>query len=323
MPVPPQNLPYFASVSSTVIVRVVRSTRNVLPVKPPVIGMLSISSRSLICAGASARHELWHVEQFVVVEAGIMPDWTSGVLRRRSRHATYFSAPVGHARAHSGLPSHRKHLLDLPVAAFERRHPPRAGDRADAAADAQRRVDLAGAGGRVGLDGTLRARLGARDGVRALLAGLGDDADVAPLARDRRPRRSVCPAPSGPKLRLRPILTRARYALALPSLNSVHAISQRRQPTQRGGSWNSTPLESAMMGVLPVSVPSARTPPKTPRPAKLAAIRKFRRLRFPSWISVPMSKLSFAAITMRSLQSLTEDSSSFSACDAPISRRPR
>ena len=35
MPVPPQYFPYFVSVSSTVTVRVVRSTRNVLPVKPP------------------------------------------------------------------------------------------------------------------------------------------------------------------------------------------------------------------------------------------------------------------------------------------------
>src|SRR5450756_444297 len=39
MAVPPQYFLYFVRVSSTVTVRVVRSTRSVLPVKPPVIGI--------------------------------------------------------------------------------------------------------------------------------------------------------------------------------------------------------------------------------------------------------------------------------------------
>src|SRR5450759_4782851 len=59
---------------------------------------------------------------------------------------------------------------------------PRAGLRADAAADAQLLVDLAGAGLAVGPDGALRARLCTGNGVRTLLAGVDLHAEVSGLA---------------------------------------------------------------------------------------------------------------------------------------------
>ena len=56
-----------------------------------------------------------------------------------------------------------------------------------------------------------------------------------------------CRIPLGPKLRLRAILTLAMEGAALPSLNSVQASSQRRQPTHFVGSETTRPFARSMM----------------------------------------------------------------------------
>src|SRR5450759_4912550 len=87
-------------------------------------------------------------------------------------------------------------------------------------------------------------------------------------------------------------LTRARYELAAPSLNSLHASSQRLQATQRAISWSRTPLESDMMGVLSAAANGTRPNMVTanmPAPVMLVILTKSRRLILPVAVSAPVS----------------------------------
>ena len=85
--------------------------------------------------------------------------------------------------------------------------------------------------------------------------------------------------PDGPNMTLRVILMRARRGVALPSLNSVQASSQRWQATHRLGSAMMRPLAVSRItyGRTPVL---ARASFKSPSAAAAdAAFRKPRRVR--------------------------------------------
>ncbi len=145
----------------------------------------------------------------------------------------------GRRRRTRERPAHSAALGRLPALRVERHHLPRARLRAEAAAGAARDVHHPRLRPRLEHDGAARAGGLARDRVRALQAGVGDDRGGC---RTRRGRGRRPPAGrAGRSCSCAPTLTRASDGCARPSLNSVQASSHRPQPVQRVASTTSMP----------------------------------------------------------------------------------
>jgi hypothetical protein len=92
-------------------------------------------------------------------------------------------------------------------------------------------------------DGISRTRVRTRHRMGTLLAEVLHNEPVAPVALAEVP----CVHPLGPKFMFRATFTRAMDGFAFPSLNSVHANSQRRHPTHFVGSPIISPSACSMM----------------------------------------------------------------------------
>lgn len=148
---------------------------------------------------------------------------------------TIFPRHIGQSGSRAGFHAFRFAVAEEALAGFlffavEAHHVPRTGLLAESAADALVFIHIVGAGLGIDVDGTLRAGIGAGDRVSALAARVLIDGAVAPDA----PGKGRAPGLPGPYQILRPIRIRAKTGSFLPSLNSVQAISQRWQSTQRG-----------------------------------------------------------------------------------------